>query len=72
MLSTPTPRASAATAVSAVRAPVPRSVAPIATVKVSSVSAVIDAELGNAPLLNDVAASPVPTSSGPSCRIRGR
>ncbi len=64
--------ASAAIAVSAVRAPVPRSVAAMTTVKVPSTSAVIDATEGNAPTLKDVAAIPVPTSRCPSRRIRGR
>ena len=42
------------------------------TVKVPSVSAVIDADDGKAPVLKDVAAIPVPTSRCPSRRIRGR
>jgi hypothetical protein len=51
IVSAPTPSASAATAVKAVRAPVPMSQAPIVTVKVPSASAVIEADDGTAPVL---------------------
>ena len=72
IVSVPTPSASAAIAVSAVRAPVPMSLAPTVTVKVPSASAVIEADDGSAPVLKLVAAIPVPSSSCPSRRSRGR
>lgn len=72
MRSGATSSASAATWVSAVRAPVPTSLAVIRTVKVPSASAVTAAVDGAESVGNAAAAVPVPISRRPSRRMPGR